>query len=800
MVTKPMLIIALLFYSLLGYSQKQITGFVKDAVSGELLIGAAVYADDSKTGTITNANGYFSFSCNSDSLYVSYVGYQKQHIRCITDSILQIYLEPGQTIDEVNVYAQGIQKFNKLSLSVNELKAIPALGATPDVLKTLQLLPGIQSQAEGTSHINVRGGNPGENLYLIDDVPLLYVNHLGGFMSVFNPDMINKMDVYKGAFPAKYGGKLSSILAINQREGNISNWNGSVGVGITDASFSIEGPLFDKKGSLIVTARKTLIDYPMMLISMLADQDFIVNYGFHDVNAKLSYRPNSNNSFHINLYQGDDYLRYKSDFKSRRSELAKIKNRWGNWMLSGRWSRVVSPRLFVNNILSTTNYRLKVLQYYSNESQVISTEYERLYLSRVNNSSLSSDWQYKVTPYYNIEFGGSISSFNHIPNRIEASDIEAPEFEKIRSFENVIYVNKQYNLLNLFDFEIGFRLTNYMSNGFSKTALEPRLNVNLDLPSFQTVNFSYQTVNQYSHLLLTSGAVMNNEIWVPADENLNPSESIQYSLGWKGSIKKQAYNIELSIYHKELNNLATYKEGYSNLLGDGGWRNKIESGGTGQSQGVELLVQKNKGKWTGFLAYTYSKTTRQFEKINKGNPYLFDFDRPHSGSVNINRKLTDRCTASITWVYQTGLPYTPVLGRQYAFGLFTDHGSRDDLYEEVLIYGERNSARMPDYHRLDVGLSWNTVTKKGRKAEWNLSVYNAYNRHNPTAYYYSEADVIVNSNNGIEKYQAFNKYKVSFFPIIPSISYKLYFEERIASNKDFDRKPLESIKALFYKN
>lgn len=794
-----MFIVALMFISILGYTQKQITGFVKDADSGELLIGAAVYSDVSKIGTTTNANGYFSISPHSDSICVSYVGYQKQHIKCISDSILYIQLKQGQAIDEVNVYAQGIPKFNKLSLSVYELKTVPALGATPDVLKTLQLLPGIQSQAEGTSHINVRGGNPGENLYLIDDVPLLYVNHLGGFMSVFNPDMINNMDVYKAGFPAKYGGKMSSIMAINQREGNNSNWKGSAGLGITDASFSIEGPLIDKKGSLIVTARKTVIDYPMMLISMLVDQDFIVHYGFHDVNAKFSYRPNSNNSYHINLYQGDDYLGYRSDFKSSKTEFAKIKNRWGNWMLSGRWSKVVNHRLFVNNILSTTNYRLKVVRKYSNTSEIDTTEYESRYLSRVNNLSLRSDWQYKLTPYYNIDFGGTISCLKHIPNRIEASDIEASEFEKIRSFENVIYINNQYNLLNLIDFELGFRLTNYLSNGFSKTALEPRLNINLNLHSFQTVNFSYQTVNQYSHLLLTSGAVMNNEIWVPADKNLNPSESIQYSLGWKGSFIKQVYNIELNVYHKELKNLATYKEGYSNLLGDGGWRNKIESGGIGLSNGVELFAQKNKGNWTGFLAYTYSKTTRQFVKINKGKAYLFDFDRPHSASININRNLSDRCTASLTWVYQTGLPYTPVLGRQYAFGLFTDHGSINDLYEEVLIYGERNSARMPDYHRLDVGLSWNIITKKGRKAVWNLSVYNAYNRHNPTAYYYTEANVNVNSNYELEKYRAFDKYQVSFFPLIPSVSYKVYFEENNTSNTDFDRNPLERIKALFQK-
>lgn len=776
MAIKQLFIIGLLLFSFCGFSQKRIAGLVRDAESGELLIGATIYSDDSKVGTTTNANGYFSISSNRDSICFSFVGYQKQCLKCIIDSIMNVHLRQGQTINEVKVYAQRTEKFNMLSLNVNELKSIPALGATPDVLKTLQLLPGIQSQAEGTSHINVRGGNPGENLYLIDDVPLLYVNHLGGFMSVFNPEMINNLDVYKGGFPAKYGGKLSSVMAINQREGDINNWKGSIGLGITDASFLAEGPLMDKKASLIVTARKTLIDYPMMLLSMLVDQDFIVHYGFHDVNAKFSYRPNSRNSYHVNLYQGDDYLGYRSDFKSSKTEFAKINNRWGNWMLSGRWSCVLNPRLFVNTIFSTTNYRLKVINKFSQRSEENTTKYKSRYLSRVNNLSFRSDWQFKVTPSYNIDFGGILSAQKHIPNKIETSDKKTNDFEKIISFENVIYMSNQYNLLEVIDFDLGLRLVNYTSNDFIKMALEPRLNVNLNLNKIHSVNFNYQTVNQFSHLMLTSGAIMNNEIWVPADQNLEPSESKQYSLGWKASFKNQAYNIELNVYRKELNNLATYKEGYSNLLGDGGWRNKIETGGIGKSKGVEFFIQKNNGKWTGFLAYTYSKATRHFEKINKGNEYLFDFDRPHSGSININRRLSEKCTASFTWVYQTGLPYTPVLGRQYTFGLSTDHGSIDDLYEEVLIYGERNSARMQDYHRLDVGLSWKTITKKGRNAEWNLSVYNVYNRHNPAAYYYSEAEVSVNSTFGSLKYQPFNKYQVSFFPLIPSVSYKVYFE------------------------
>ena len=763
--------------SLFCFSQQRFTGFVKDAASGELLIGATIATDSYECGTLTNTNGYFSLLCKSDSVNVSFVGYQKKRVKWVADSIVTIYLGAGQEISEVAVFARRQQKFNTTTVTINELKAIPALGGTPDVLKTLQLMPGIQAQSEGTSHINVRGGNPGENLYLIDDVPLLYVNHLGGFLSVFNPDMINNMEVYKGGFPAKYGGKLSSIMAINQREGNNKQWKGNLGLGITDASFCVEGPLLDNKASLIVTGRKTLIDYPMMLLSLLVDQDFIVYYGFHDINAKFTYRPDTKNSFHINLYQGDDYMNYQTDFKNRDKELAKIRNTWGNWMLSGRWSKVVSPRLFTNTIFSTTNYRLKVAQKYRSYSTQDSIEYQSLYLSRVNDLSMRSDWQYRITANYSIDFGAKSSIYQHIPNKIVQSDTDMADFERIFSFENVLYMSHHVSLLKLLNVDMGLHFVNYMNEGFSKTVLEPRVDVNLQLGSAQAINFNYQQVNQFSHLLLTSGVILNNEIWMPSDKNLEPSQSQQFSLGWKINFVHQKYSAEIDVYHKKLNHLAAYKEGYSNLLGDGGWRNKIETGGTGKSQGIEFLLKKNQGLWNGFISYTYSKTTRTFDKINHGKEFVFSYDRPHSGAINVNHKFSDKWSASVTWVYQTGLPYTPVVGRQYTLTMDT-YNPKGIVYKEALIYGERNSERMRNYHRLDLGLTCKKVTKKGRKAEWNFSAYNVYSRRNPTAYYYATGKNTTNTLDWLGNYQYFKKFQVSLFPIIPSVSYRLYFDKQ----------------------
>ena len=463
-------------------------------------------------------------------------------------------------------------------------------------------------------------------------------------------------------------------------------------------------------------------------------------------------------------------MNFWSSNESNANEKGKLLQAWGNWLLSGRWNHVVSPRLFVNNMFSTTNYRLKINQEFTSGNQIDSIDYKSLYLSRVNDLSFRSDWQYKITNNYNLDFGIKLTALNHIPNKISQSDILAQSYEQILSYENAVYFSNQVTLFSFIDADIGLRAVSFINNGYSKFGIEPRINLNFHIFSAQTLNLSCQKVNQFAHLLLTNGAILKNEIWVPADENIEPSTSVQYAVGWKAGFAKGRFDTELNLYYKELNKLASYKEGYSNLLGDGGWRNKIETGGVGKSLGLEFLLRKNKGNWTGFFAYTLSKTTRQFDKINRGEEFVFDYDRPHSASINVSRKLSEKWSASASWVYQTGLPFTQVLGRQYI-------PDGTDGYKEVLIYGERNSATMQDYHRLDLGFTCKKINRKGLKAEWNYSVYNAYSRHNPTAYYYNTHPMNIEwDSSNKSTYEPLNLYKVSFFPIIPTVSYKVYFE------------------------
>ena len=791
-----MMILAVLMlgFALPSLAQNRISGFVRDKQTGERLIGANILIEGEPGGTSTDNNGYFSMIAKTPCiLKVSFVGYKQADlaIRSVRDTLIQIALDPGKELEAVVV--TGIRRpINNVStLRISELRQLPSLGGKPDVLKSMQLLPGIQAQNEGSSLLLVRGGDPGQNLYLFDNVPVIYVNHLGGFTSVFNPDIINSIDLYKGGFPARYGGRVSSVVDITQREGDRAGLKGSLSLGVTDMSFTVEGPTKLRNSSFIVTGRKTLIDPLMAAVTRIIDMNgLVVAYGFHDLNGKFTWKPDERNSFHLNLYQGDDYLNFWSVQNSERrsddvsemktekvTENSHLKNVWGNWLASARWNHIVSPRVFMTNTLSYTRYRLNLFQNYSLTDSVKHPIFDRNYLSSVEDLSFRSNLKVQVLKWWSLETGLQVSYLNHTPNSYYQSTLEQqPAVERLRAFEPAVYLDNKFSLGSRIEANLGLRSVGYLSKASSFTSLEPRVRISLTLALEQQLHASYQQVTQNEQLLFTSGSIMNNEVWVPAGVGINPARSDQYSLGWTGSFHNGQYTAEITGYYKTLSNLATYREGYSSLMGDLDWRSKVVTGGTGRSIGVEFLLKKQYGDWTGFASYAYSRTTRQFPQINKGQEFTFDFDRPHTASLNINHKFNEKWSASLTWVYQTGLPYTPVLGRQLTLDTEPDENGSLGYYE-VLLYGDRNSGRMKDYHRLDVGVTLNTVTKRNRNATWTFSVYNLYNRHNPYFYYFN-----TNDKAGFERpenltdFKPMNLYQMSFFPIIPSVSYKLYFD------------------------
>jgi len=789
MINKYLLCIGLLFISFNLGAQKIISGFVKDHLTGEALIGAYVIDHETKQGTSTNQSGYFSIGTKNGIIEVSYVGYTSSLLLfpLISDTVVTISLTGGKELETINVYARNTTRLNMATLRQSELQSIPSLGGKPDVMKSLQLLPGIQGQQEASSQINVRGGNPGENLYLFDGVPVIYVNHLGGFLSVFNPDMINQIEIYKGSFPAKYGGKLSSILNITQREGDLSGLKGSVSVGVTDASFSVEGPLLDKKASFLVTGRKTLIDALFYAGTKLSDgNNTKMWYGFHDLNAKFSWRTDQKNSIYFNLYQGDDYLHFKTKKEQKTDYLGHIANTWGNWLLSARWNCLINSKLSVGNIVSFTRYRLNYrYRYDNNDTQksdnkaVIDAKMNEKtdisYFSSITDWSIRSNWNYQHNNFISFQFGGSTSLLGHSPNSIYNRVADSlTVLDRTRSLESALYLAGHFKIARFLELEVGARMVHYQISDFASVSVEPHIDLNINILTNHVVNANYQIVTQNNHLLFTAGNIFNNEIWVPANALLPPSTSTQYSLGWKANWFNGGLESEISLYRKELENLSTYKEGYANLLGDVNWQSKIETEGIGHSEGIEFCLRKPIGPWTGLISYSYSKSTRQYSGINYGKMYRYEYDRPHTFAIHIGKEINSKLTANVTWIYETGLPYTPVLGKQMMPQYYY---SENLTYIEAFIYGERNSQRMSDYHRLDVGLKYKTINKKKRRVEWDFSVYNVYNRKNAYFYYY---DVIEKNRSESElpknQYHPLKLFQASFFPIIPSVSYRVYFE------------------------
>ena len=767
---------------LIAQKQVRISGSVKDKISGESLIGANIVEQGTIHGISTDYNGYFSIVVNAgSSLQISYLGYKNclMEFNIKKDTIINVYLSPGaEQLDEVIVSAHRTPRFNIATINYQQMTQIPSVGGKPDVIKSLQLMPGISYQNEGSSLMLVRGGDPGQNLYLFDNVPLIYVNHLGGFMSVFNPDIINNIDVYKGGFPSRYGGKLSSVVDITQREGDNSGLKGSLGIGITDASFTLEGPLKIKNTTFIITGRKTMIDPLMAFLSSLSDgSNYIISYGFHDINGKLTWKPDEKNSFSLNIYQGDDYLNYRSRNKSGSTEKYHLGNVWGNWLVSARLNSLVSSKLYTSNKISLTRYRLKEAMNYSMASSADTAESDIRYISSVQDLSYRSDWKYNASGNWTIDFGLHTSLLKFVPNDSYISTMSVQRSSDIfLSLENALYADNKISFLNNSMATLGLRFVNYNTTDYHRFSLEPRINLNLPLAKKHTLNTSYMRVSQFSHLAFTTGNIMNNEVWIPAGRRIPAARSDQYTIGWNGDYRNDMFTSEINLYYKNMNDLSTFREGYTSLMGDENWASKIESGGKGESFGAELLIRKNTGKWTGFISYARTRTTRQYPNINNGVKYIFDYDRPNSLSLNVSYKLNEKLSFNLLWVYQSGLPYTPAIGRNYVPSLNNNYSG--NAYYEALIYGERNSSRMRDYHRMDIGLSYTKMTKlRQNKAVWNFSVYNVYNRHNPVYYYYNtnnSGDIFM--PGGGEEYIPLSLYQLSLFPIIPTVSYKLFFD------------------------
>ncbi|WMN12047.1 carboxypeptidase-like regulatory domain-containing protein [Marivirga salinae] len=771
-----------------AFSQEvNVSGYVRDASGKEKLIGAHIINLQTKKGTISDHNGYFSLNASrNDSLRISYAGYKSQTL-LVNESSQNIYIDLKMNRDLKEVKVTGVRDvFQPMTqLKSKDFNNIPTIGAAPDVLKAVQLFPGITAQNEGSSQLIVRGGSPGENLYMIDNIPLIYVNHLGGFYSVFNPDMINSMEIYKDGFPARYGGKLSSIISLSQYEGNAEEFKGNFSIGPMATSLMVEGPALNKKATYMLSARKTMIDGLMALGTTLSEgNDFTFAYGFHDINGKFTYNLNDKHTLSANFYQGDDYLNLWAESASTIPNTVgktRLQTVWGNWLGAVQWKYKPNSKLVGENSFSVVRYRLKNNSFYYEDEDNNQPTFDNRFQSSLIDNRLQSDWKYFNSNSLITYFGAQLSYKIHQPNSTNAQNI-ITENEIIPVLEGALYFDEHIDFWKNSSLKVGGRFNFYQNDRYSDFDFVQRGQLAIGVTTNQWLLARFTSASQYAHLLYTTGDIGANEIWIPADEDAAASRSNQLSLGYKANFQQNMWQLESNIYYKELNNLTTYKEGIAAVLGDSNWKNKITSGGTGESMGWETMLRKSKGKWTGFASYTLSKTEYQFPEINNGMPYVYEYDRPHIFNINLSTKINEKWDFSANWTYQTGLPFTPAIGLRN-----TPDPFNPEIERETLIYGERNSDRMRDYHRLDLGFNYHKITKRGNRAIWSFSIYNAYNRQNPYFNYYH-----VNNNDDFTlgqldfSQEPMKLYQRSFFPVIPSFSYKVFFDNGI-----FDRRSKE---------
>ena len=793
MIKKLTLFLSLFVLFTNGYSQKiSISGYVADAASGEKIIGATITTSDNLNYAISNSYGYYILILNASNdtvkFQASFVGFSPSIFAIKTDQNLKIdiALSTRNILNEVIVSAEKSNTYEKrkemsiVSVPVAKVTVMPSLGGESDLLKSLQLMPGIQSGNEASSGLYVRGGSPDQNLMVIDDVPIYYVNHLGGFVSTFNSDAINSIKLVKGGFPAHYGSRLSSVLDVRMKEGNMKEFHGNGMLGMIASKIMIEGPIKKDTTSYMFSARRFLYDLITRPLSAASSVDGVsLGYNFYDLNAKINHIISPKDRLYLSFYSGGDKILTKQKVQK---DVNKTTLEWGNILGSFRWNHLYSDRLFSNITLYSTRYRLANDFSSTLTRNNVKEKTSASYWSGIVDLSAKADFDYFINQNYKVKFGVT-SIFHHFnPNTtsyqsIENSAVVDTSFgsKKQKGFENAVYLENEILIGTRFFTNIGLRVTNYQTPNRNYVSYEPRLLSTFIIAENTLLKASYSQMNQYIHLLTGSGPNMQNDIWVPVTDVVAPSLSKQYAIGLEKTFRNGEYEVSLEGYHKTMNNLNTYKEGVAILSSNSDWQTQVETNGTGKSYGLEFLLQKTKGPVTGWIAYTYSKTTRQFENKNYGRPYPFKYDRTHDISIVYLQKIKSNIQFSATWVYGTGNPYTLAAGKY----LMTT-GPGDDLhptsayYKYGQAYNELNSYRMRAYHKLDVAFNFYKSVRRGERT-WSINIYNLYNRQNP--YYYflettgqfdKSGKEIPGSGNTVLKQQ-------SYFPIIPSFSYSLKF-------------------------
>ena len=797
-----LIVIGLALAYLPGWAQKRtISGYVMDAASKETLIGATIFDKNSGKGCATNNYGFYTLTLEQGevNLQVSYVGYTQQNktLDLKENLSMNFMLETNTTLDEVVVEATRSTvnarspQMSVVELPVQQIKSIPTLFGEADVLKAIQLLPGVQNGSEGSAGMYVRGGGPDENLLLLDGVPVYNVNHALGFFSVFNPDALKNVTLYKGSFPAHFGGRLSSVVDIRMKEGDMQKYHGNVSVGLISSKLNVEGPIVKDKLSFNVSFRRTygdLLIKPALWIASAMNSEMSklnTGYNFYDLNAKLNWKISDKDRLYLSFYTGDDAINFGVRYKDYEVDDAQYNNnmdikwRWGNKVASLRWNHVMSQKLFMDASVNYTQYRhhlgmdMSEETIYHHEGQTLNVkdEFNMAYKSGINDITAKVDFDYTPLPNHEIRFGGNYTYHMFRPEVQSAKMVSGNEVEidtvtgssNVYAHETALYFEDNMTFGDIFRVNAGLHYSTFTVEGKTYQSVQPRLSASVMLASNFSLKAGYAYMTQYVHLLSNSSLSLPTDLWVPVTKNIVPMNAHQVSLGAFYELPK-LFDISLEGYYKTMNNLIEYKDGASFFGSSDTWENKVCMG-RGWAYGIELLVQRSFGKTTGWIGYTWAHSKRKFDRegmeINGGKVFPAKYDRRHDLSITVQHKFSDRFDLSGTWVFSSGNCGT--LGTQVYEGLMDEWG-----YIPSINALERNNFRMGNYHRLDLSVNFHKQKKHGIRT-WNISVYNVYNHKNP---------FIVYTDYGWDEATQTERKRLmqaSLFPIIPSVSYSFKF-------------------------
>lgn len=772
-----------------AFAQKYtISGYVTDKASGEHIFSANVYDMRTKQGTTTNEYGYFSLTLDADSvnLSISFVGYAAftSDIYLTSDLNLNIQLDPNIMLAEVVILdkkSDEIVKSTQMSMiemPIHQIKALPVLLGEADVLKSLQLMPGVQSGSEGSSGLYVRGGGPDQNLILLDGVPVYNASHLFGFFSVFNTDAISNVKLIKGGFPARYGGRLSSVLDIRMKEGNLKEYHGEGSIGNVSSKFTFEGPIVKDKASFVVSARRTYIDIlaaPLVLAVNRAagnSDKFRAGYYFYDANAKLNYKISDKDRLFFSIYTGKDkaYTRSKQSYiynDTTKTEAINFNLNWGNITSALRWNHVFHKKLFGNLTAVYSKYKFETIQKYEFLSgKTIEEEYYFKYLSGIDNVGANLDFDYRPLPKHSVKFGANYlyHTFNpggsSISMKFGGNSI-TQDFsnKKIYANEFYVYAENSWDIAALLKLNFGVHYSGFAVQKRFYQSIQPRASARFLINDKMSLKAAYSHMSQYIHLLTNTSIGLPTDLWLPSTDSVRPELSKQAALGFVYNIDNN-WDLSVEGYYKTMSNLIEYKEGAGFFQLAQNWESKLEIG-EGYAYGAEVLLRKNYGKLSGWLGYTLSWSWRKFKNINFGEPFPYKYDRRHDISLVLMYEFNEKVDMGLTWVYGSGNAVTLGVARYNSLNL-DYYNPGEYYYGEIEYFKGRNGYRMPAYHRLDLSINLKKKTKWGSRT-WSFGLYNAYSRQNPFYLYFG-----YDNNKRVLK-------QVSLFPIIPSVRYAFKF-------------------------